>query len=108
MSEVVTSHATDSSMMDARTNNFILYGKANVQYDGRKLSADQIDFNQSSNIARAKYIHDTARKKPDMPLLSRVRKNLPTTVCNTILSRRVLSFRMRAASTAKGMCIASK
>ncbi|GAA4456057.1 putative LPS assembly protein LptD [Rurimicrobium arvi] len=68
LSEVVTSHAADSSMMDARTNNFILYGKANVQYDGRKLSADQIDFNQSSNIARAKYIHDTARTKPDMPL----------------------------------------
>lgn len=68
LDEVVTSHATDSALIDVRTNNFILYGNANVQYDGRKLSADQIDFNQASNIARAKYVHDSARKTPAIPL----------------------------------------
>lgn len=68
LEEVVTSHASDSALIDVRTNNFILYGSAQVQYDGRKLSADQIDFNQASNIARAKYVHDSARKSPSIPL----------------------------------------
>lgn len=68
LEEVVTSHAADSALIDVRTNNFILYGKANVQYEGRKLSADQIDFNQASNIARAKYVFDSARKDSVVPL----------------------------------------
>lgn len=64
---VVIATATDSAVMDIKTNNFRLYGNAKVDYDGRKLSADQIDFNQSDNIATATVVEDTANKKRVLP-----------------------------------------
>ena len=67
LDDVVVATATDSAVMDIKTNNFRLYGKAKVDYDGRKLSADRIDFNQSNNIATAMVVEDTTVKKPDMP-----------------------------------------
>lgn len=67
LEEVVSTSARDSAVMDIRTNNFYLYGDAKVDYDGRKLSADRIDFNQGSNIATAREVHDTAQKKTSAP-----------------------------------------
>lgn len=68
LDEVVVASATDSAVMDVKTNNFRLYGDAKVDYDGRKLSAPRIEFNQNSNIARATVVTDTAIKKPVAPL----------------------------------------
>lgn len=62
LDDVVVATATDSAVMDIKTNNFSLYGNAKVDYDGRKLSADRIDFNQSNNIATALVVDDTSKK----------------------------------------------
>jgi hypothetical protein len=53
--------------MDIKTNNFRLYGDAKVDYDGRKLSAPKIEFNQNSNIAKATNVIDTAKKESVRP-----------------------------------------
>lgn len=67
LEDVVVATATDSALMDLKTNNFSLYGDAKVTYDGRKLNADQIVFNQASNIATASEVKDTTTKKSTPP-----------------------------------------
>lgn len=67
LDEVVVATATDSAVMDVKTNNFKLYGDAKVDYDGRKLSAPKIEFNQNSNIAKATVVVDTTKKKINPP-----------------------------------------
>ncbi len=54
LDEVVNTSATDSAIMDLKTNNFSLFGEAKVEYEGKKLSAPIIEFNQNTNIAKAK------------------------------------------------------
>jgi hypothetical protein len=63
LDDVVVATATDSAVMDIKSNNFQLYGDAKVDYDGRKLSAPKIEFNQHSNIAKATVLADTSKKK---------------------------------------------
>lgn len=67
LEDVVEATATDSAVMDVKTNNFRLYGDAKVNYDGKKLAADQIDFDQENNIATATEIIDTNNKKQEKP-----------------------------------------
>lgn len=67
LEDIVVATATDSAVMEMKTNDFHLYGNAKVDYDGRKLSADKIDFNQSSNIATATVVEDTSGKTPVLP-----------------------------------------
>ncbi len=63
LDDVVNASAVDSAVMDIKSNNFLLYGSAKVDYDGRKLSAPKIEFNQNTNLARASIVFDTAKKK---------------------------------------------
>lgn len=67
LEEKVVASASDSAIMDVRKNYFSLFGDATVDYDGRKLSADRIDFDQNNNIATATKILDTNRKDPKPP-----------------------------------------
>ena len=67
LDDVVVATATDSAVMDIKSNNFQLYGDAKVDYDGRKLSAPKIEFNQNSNIAKASVLADTSKKKANAP-----------------------------------------
>lgn len=67
LDDVVVATATDSAVMDIKTNNFRLYGNAKVDFSGRKLAADQIEFNQSTNIATATSIEDTGKKQKTLP-----------------------------------------
>ena len=67
LDDVVVATATDSAVMDIKSNNFQLYGDAKVDYDGRKLSAPKIEFNQNTNIAKATMVFDTSKKKTNPP-----------------------------------------
>lgn len=67
LDDVVVATATDSAVMDIKTNNFRLYGEAKVDYDGRKLSAPKIEFNQNTNIAIATDVVDTSKKNRPHP-----------------------------------------
>jgi hypothetical protein len=68
LDDVVVATAVDSAVMDIKTNNFRLYGDAKVDYDGRKLSAPKIEFNQNTNIASACIVADTSKKDKKPPL----------------------------------------
>lgn len=67
LDDVVVATATDSAIMNIKTNNFQLFGDAKVDYDGRKLSAPKIEFNQNTNIAIATDVIDTSKKNSTHP-----------------------------------------
>lgn len=63
----VVASASDSAVMDIKTNQFSLYGAAKVDYDGRKLSAPIIELDQKNNIATATDIEDSTQGKHPEP-----------------------------------------
>jgi lipopolysaccharide assembly outer membrane protein LptD (OstA) len=67
LEDVVIATAKDSAIMDLKTNNFYLYGEAKVDYDGRKINADAITFNQSNNIATATRVPDSTKPNKEIP-----------------------------------------
>lgn len=71
LEEKVNAYATDSAVMDMKSNDFRLYGDAKVDYDGMKLKADHISFNQASNVATAVRITDSTVKKISLPSFER-------------------------------------
>lgn len=59
LSAVVTATATDSAVLDMERNLFFLYGDAKANYDGLKISAGQLMYDQSSNLISAAPLYDT-------------------------------------------------
>lgn len=67
LKSVVKATAKDSAVMNLDSNEFYLYGKAQVNFDDMQLNAGQVTFNQSSNIVTAAPYYaekDTAKERP--------------------------------------------
>ncbi len=63
---VVTAKATDSAVLDMQSNQFYLYGDAQVDYEDLTLKAGQVMYNQSDNTISATPIEDSTTK-PERP-----------------------------------------
>ncbi len=55
--------AEDSMVLDLPTKTFHLYGKTTVHYNNINLKAARVDFDQSTNLLKAKYAIDSGKHK---------------------------------------------
>lgn len=63
-------HADDSVVMDIPGKKFYLYGETTVDFDQINLKAAEIDYDQASNLMKARYREDTAGERHGAPIFS--------------------------------------
>lgn len=63
-------HADDSVIMDIPGKKFHLFGKTTVDFDEINLKAAEVDFDQATNMLKARYREDTAGNRHGSPIFS--------------------------------------
>ncbi len=63
----VNATATDSAVLDLKTNNFYLYGNAQVKYEDLTLTAGKMTYNQTKSTITAEPFIDSSALDPGAP-----------------------------------------
>ena len=76
----VKATATDSAVLDLKSNNFYLYGNAKVDYEDLTLTAGKVTYNQSKSTVTAQPFVDSSALDPGAPpeALDSAAKGRPT------------------------------
>lgn len=70
LSAPVKYHADDSVVLDIPEKTFHLYGKVNIDYDQINLKGAEVDYDQSTNLLKARYGLDTAGNHIGAPIFT--------------------------------------
>ncbi|MGH2643607.1 MAG: putative LPS assembly protein LptD, partial [Chitinophagaceae bacterium] len=70
LSSSVKYHADDSVVLDVPEKTFHLYGKVNIDYEDINLKGAEVDYDQSTNLLKAKYRLDTAGNHIGAPIFT--------------------------------------
>jgi len=67
---VVTADATDSAVLELKKDMFRLYGDAKVKYEDMQLNANEVSYDQKSNVVSAIPAYDSTGKQISHPVFT--------------------------------------